>query len=98
MSKTDCTTGDISMSMTIDELVDQAIQLSPIAQDELVYRLLTLRRKRISHVLLPPPVSGKVWLEHWHEVNIDPDVADEMLRAIEEQCERIDPNDWQLSV
>jgi hypothetical protein len=44
---------------------------------------------------MPPGVPGSVWLAEWEQVKLAPAVADEMERVIEEQCERIDPDDWQ---
>lgn len=82
------------MPMTIDELFYQATQLPLFEQDELVQRLLTLRRKQRMRSLLPPGVPGSVWLEHWPQVQINPTVADEFVRIIEEECEQIDGNDW----
>jgi hypothetical protein len=83
------------MTMTIDELVAQAAQLDPLAQEELIQRLLTLRGKQGARSVLPPGTPGSVWLAEWEQVRIAPAVADEMERVIEGECERIDPHDWQ---
>lgn len=83
------------MTLTIDELVAQVEQLDPLAQEELLQRLLALRAKQGARSALPPGVPGSVWLAEWEQVKLAPAVADEMERVIEEQCERIDPDDWQ---
>lgn len=83
------------MTMTIDELVAQVAQLAPRAQEELLQRLLALRAKQGGRSALPPGAPGSVWLAAWEHVKLDPAVADAMERVIAEQCERIDPHDWQ---
>jgi hypothetical protein len=83
-----------AMPMTIDELVAQAAQLPSVEQEQLVQRLIALRGVPQTRSVLPPGTPGSVWLANWEQVRIDPADADEMIRVIEEECERIDPNDW----
>jgi hypothetical protein len=82
------------MTMTIDELLAEAEQLQPSEQEELVHRLLALRGRPPHTSVLPPATHGTVWLANLKDVQIDHETAEEMIRVIEEECERIDPNDW----
>lgn len=67
--------------------------LSKTAQEE-GHHLFSQGDDIRSYSTLPPGTPGTVWIERWESVRIEPSVADEMLRAIEESCGRIDPNDW----
>lgn len=75
------------MTMTIDELVAQAAQLDPQSQEELLQRLLALRKSQQPRSVLPPGTPGSVWLAQWEQVRIDPAVADEIERVINIECE-----------
>ncbi len=82
------------MTMTIDELIAQAVQLPQAAPDELVQRLLALRNQPQPRSIVPPGTPGSVWLENWELARIDAAVADTMEQVIAEECERIDLRDW----
>jgi hypothetical protein len=84
-----------AMTMTIDELVAQAARLPSAEQEQLVQRLIALRGVSRPPSVLPPGTPGSVWLANWEQVRIAPADADEIIRIIEEECERVDPNDWQ---
>jgi hypothetical protein len=43
---------------------------------------------------LPAGTPGEVLLEHMSDFNFEPGEVDEMMRAIEEGCERIDWDEW----
>ncbi len=75
------------MSMTIDELVSHAAQLPPVAQAQLVQRLLALRGETESHAILPPGTPGAVWVDNWEQVSMEPAVASAMLEAIADACD-----------
>jgi hypothetical protein len=43
---------------------------------------------------LPPPIPGEVLIARAREINFDPQDLAEMAQAIEEDCERIDWDEW----
>ena len=43
---------------------------------------------------LPSGTPGKVLLEHMKDFDFEPGEVDDMMRAIEESCERIDLDEW----
>jgi hypothetical protein len=52
--------GESTIPMTIDELIAQAAQLSAVEQEELVRRLLALRRQPQPRSVLPPGAPGSM--------------------------------------
>jgi hypothetical protein len=43
---------------------------------------------------IPAGTPGQVLLEHMQEFKFEPGEVDDMMRAIDEACERIDPDEW----
>ncbi len=43
---------------------------------------------------MPAGTPGSVLLEHMKDFVFEPGEVDEMMRAIEESCERINPDEW----
>lgn len=70
-----------------EELMKELGQLPLDRQRQVLDFARTLARER-------PPASGPV--RHFLDLagTLDPEDADEMLRAVEEDCERIDPDGW----
>ena len=69
-----------------NELLKQMEQLSPALQR----RVLDYARAMAEST--PQGTPGKDLLQFAGIMS--PDEADEFLRSIEEDCERVDPNDW----
>jgi hypothetical protein len=73
-----------------DEILRELDRLSPEQQK----RLLDMA-KQLNDALRPPGTSGSVLLSHMDDFSFAPGDLDDMMRVIEEGCERIDWNGWQ---
>jgi hypothetical protein len=70
-----------------DQIVYQLDSLTPEQQLKLLEYALRLQA-------LPSGTPGEVLLEHMKDFDFAPGEADEMMRAIEDGCERIDWDEW----
>lgn len=73
-----------------EQLLHELDRMTPEQQEHL---LNVARRLQTSP--LPPGVPGEVLLQHIDRFDFTPEDLEEMSRVIEEDCERIDWNDWQ---
>lgn len=67
-------------------------ELDRLTQDQQEHLLNVARRLQTSP--LPPGVPGEVLLQQRHKYDFTPEDLEEMSRAIEEDCERIDPESF----
>lgn len=73
-------------SATFENIIREIEHLTPEERHQLRVKLDTFDTSRASEIS---------YVDFLHTVGpLDSDVADEMERAIEEDCERIDPNGW----
>jgi hypothetical protein len=72
-----------------DQIISQLDRLSPEQQRQLLDYSLSLQRRR------PPGISGDELIARAREINFSPEDLAEITQAIEEDCERIDWNEWQ---
>jgi hypothetical protein len=73
-------------SATFENIIREIEHLTPEERHQLRVKLDTFDMSRASEMS---------YVDFLQTVGpLDPDVADEMERAIEEDCERIDPNGW----
>jgi hypothetical protein len=70
-----------------DEIIHQLDVLTPAQQ-----RALLDYARRLQTI--PSGTPGKVLLEHMQDFDFAPGEVDDMMRAIEEACERINPDEW----
>ncbi len=59
-----------------------------------------MKRKTLEYVRSVKPIqgiSGKTFIERTRDINIPPDELELMKQAIEEDCERIDTDEWSIS-
>jgi|tagenome__1003787_1003787.scaffolds.fasta_scaffold17799021_2 hypothetical protein len=75
------------MSSLKEEIIDQVDKLTPEQQQALLDYAQRLQS-------LPAGTPGEVLLEHMNDFDFAPGEVDEMMRAIEEGCERIDLDEW----
>jgi hypothetical protein len=73
-----------------DQIMDEVDKLSA---DQQAHLLDVARRLR--QTPLPPGTPGETLLAHQHEFDFAPGDLEEMMRAIEECCGRIDWDGWQ---
>ncbi len=68
---------------------------------EAVQRLDTEHQRRVLEFVKslksPKGISGKEFLERTRDIQIDPADLEIIARAIEEDCERIEPDEWEIS-
>jgi hypothetical protein len=83
-------TGKKMMRTVKDQIIDELDNLT-IEQQE---QLLSLAR-RLQRSKLPPDTPGSVLLAYKNQFDFAPGEIDEMMRVIEEECERIDWDGWQ---
>lgn len=72
-----------------DDIIHELDKLSETQLREILSHTLRLQSK------LPPGTSGEVLLEHARNIKFDSEDLAEMMRAIEEDCERIDWESWE---
>ncbi len=70
-----------------EQLVREVDRLSPEQQQALLDYA-----QRLQNLLAGTP--GEVLLEHINDFDFAPGEVDDMMRAIEEGCERIDLDEW----
>jgi len=81
-------------TMSTQSVKDQIMhELDRLTQEQQEHLLAVARRLQTSP--LPPGVPGEVLIQRRHEFDFTPEDLEEVSRAIEEDCERIDWNDWQ---
>ena len=73
-----------------DQLIREVDKLTPEQQEQ----LLEMAR-RLQSTVLPTGTSGNTLIEHIERLQFAPGAVDEMMRIIEEDCERIDWDGWQ---
>ena len=73
-----------------DQIIHELDRLTHPQQEQ----LLDIAR-RLQQSPLPPGTPGDVLLAHMADFEFAPDSVDEMMRAIEDGCERIDWDGWQ---
>lgn len=73
-----------------EQLIHELDKLTPEQQEH----LLDIAR-RIQQSKLPPGTPGDLLLARMESFNFAPGEVDTMMRAIEENCERIDWDGWQ---
>jgi hypothetical protein len=73
-----------------DEILHELDKLSVEQQRE----ILKLA-KSLQHVTRPVGIPGKVLIARAREISFDPEDLAEIAKAIEEDCERIDWDEWQ---
>ena len=73
-----------------EQIIDELDRLTPSQQAHLLGVARQLQRTP-----LPPGTPGEVLIEHMDRFTFAPGALDEMMRAIEEDCERIDWDGWQ---
>jgi hypothetical protein len=73
-----------------EQLIHELDKLSPEQQEH----LLDVAR-RLQTTALPSGTPGNVLLEHMDRFEFAPGAVDEMMRVIEEGCERVDWDGWQ---
>lgn len=78
------------MEATIEQITAQAQTLTPTQQQKVLDFMRLLHAP--PHTLTPPGTPGR---DLMHLVGLfPPEDAEEILRAVEEDCERIDPDGW----
>ncbi len=70
-----------------EQLAQQVDSLTTEQQQELLDYARRLQT-------LPTGTSGEMLLEHMKDFDFEPGEVDSMMQAIEETCERIDPDEW----
>ncbi len=73
-----------------EQLINQIDRLTEEQQQDLLNYALRLQQST-----LPPGTPGEVLLELAERLDFDPDDLAEMMRVIDEDCERIDWDGWQ---
>lgn len=73
-----------------DQIIHELDKLTSAQQEQ----LLDMAR-RLQQSPLPPGTSGNVLLAHMDDFQFAPGAVDEMMRAIDAGCERIDWDGWQ---
>jgi hypothetical protein len=81
----------MTMDSVRDRLLDELNHLTPVQQE----KLLDYARQMQQGSTLPPGTPGKIWLAKMDEFEYDPEAVNDMMRAIDEDCERIDWDGWQ---
>ena len=71
-----------------EQIVSQLDKLSEEQQQQVLEFTHRLQRT------LPPGMPGEVLIARAREINFDPQDLAEMAQAIEEDCERIDWDEW----
>jgi predicted Zn-dependent peptidase len=69
-----------------EQIVNQLDQLTPEQLREVLDFAETLVR--------PHGEPGELLLERTRDIRIDPEDLEKMRQVIEEECERIDPDEW----
>ncbi|MBN1284240.1 MAG: hypothetical protein JXB47_02475 [Anaerolineae bacterium] len=75
-----------------EQIIEELKSLSPVQQAQV------LAFARRLHKPTPEGMPGEVWLAKMDTFEFEPGALDEMMRAIEEDCERIDWDGWDLSL
>jgi hypothetical protein len=71
-----------------DQIIDELDKLTPDQQEKLLN--FTKRLQATS----PTPTSGDLLLAHIDTFSFDPNDLDEIAKAIEEGCEKVDLDGW----
>ena len=85
------------MSTVLEKIKILAAKLSPEQQEQalvLIQKLIQKQQEVSSTSRLPPGTSGKALLAL--KFSLSPEDVDAMEKAIEEDCERIEPDDDHL--
>lgn len=72
-----------------EQIISQLDRLSPEQQRQLLDHSLSLQQRR------PPGIPGDELIARAREINFSPEDLAEIIQAIDEDCERIDWNEWQ---
>ncbi len=72
-----------------DQIINQLDRLSAEQQKQVLDYSLSLQQKR------PPGIHGDELIARARVINFSPEDLAEITQAIEEDCERIDWNEWQ---
>ncbi len=80
----------MTMDSVRDRLLDELNHLTPVQQE----KLLDYARQMQQGSTLPPGTPGERLVELAGQFRFPQDGLDEMMQAIEEDCERIDWDGW----